>query len=244
MQMSWVRDEIILAADLLQSTGPQPSVRDPRVIELSNLLRMAKFHPVDRRDGNFRSPASIRRKMADITTSSPDYMGRPTKGNSLDPGVRADFEREPEAMHSMALLIRSLIAEGIEPIPSGDLDQFETAEGGLVTVVVRRRERDRGLRERKIRRARSEGRRLDCEVCGINFEEVYGPRGKGYIEVHHILPLHVSGSVATSLDDLALLCGNCHRMVHRAPWTTPDRLKADCARVAAHPSSSSGYRSR
>ncbi len=30
---------------------------------------------------------------------------------------------------------------------------------------------------------------LECEVCGFNFEEVYGQRGEGFIEGHHIKPL-------------------------------------------------------
>ncbi|MBP1242144.1 putative HNH restriction endonuclease [Frigoribacterium sp. PvP120] len=140
----------------------------------------------------------------------------------------------------MALLIRRLIIEGIEPLPSGDLNQFEVAEGGLVTVVVRKSERDRGLREKKSQRVRSDGKQLDCEVCGINFGEAYGLRGQGYIAVHHILPLHVSGSVITMSDDLVLLCSNCHQMVHQTPWITPDRLKADCAEVGENSSLSSG----
>ncbi|MEV4457357.1 HNH endonuclease [Microbispora sp. NPDC049633] len=60
----------------------------------------------------------------------------------------------------------------------------------------------------------------------FDFEHTYGPRGAGYIECHHIVPLHVSGPVTTKLDDLALVCSNCHRMIHRsAPWLTPSELR-------------------
>ncbi|MBD4677824.1 HNH endonuclease, partial [Xanthomonas citri pv. citri] len=52
-----------------------------------------------------------------------------------------------------------------------------------------------------------------------------GEHGAGYIEVHHRVPLHVSGTVMTSLEDLALLCSNCHRMIHRRrPWLTVEQL--------------------
>ncbi|WP_245687108.1 HNH endonuclease [Streptacidiphilus griseoplanus] len=71
------------------------------------------------------------------------------------------------------------------------------------------------------------GLSLACEVCNFNFEQAYGERGVGYIECHHIVPLHVAGEGATKLADLALICSNCHRMIHRrAPWPTPLELRA------------------
>ena len=37
----------------------------------------------------------------------------------------------------------------------------------------------------------------------------------------------VLGEVKTRLDDLILICANCHRMIHRHnPWLTPDHLRA------------------
>ena len=48
------------------------------------------------------------------------------------------------------------------------------------------------------------------------------------IECHHIKPLHTLAEAQTTrLEDLALLCSNCHRMVHaRRPWLTVDDLKS------------------
>lgn len=40
--------------------------------------------------------------------------------------------------------------------------------------------------------------------------------GKGYIECHHLIPLSNFQVIKeTKLDDLALLCSNCHRMIHK-----------------------------
>ncbi|WP_233533532.1 HNH endonuclease [Kitasatospora sp. SolWspMP-SS2h] len=55
---------------------------------------------------------------------------------------------------------------------------------------------------------------------------MYGERGAGYVECHHVVPLHVAGEGTTKLADLALICANCHRMIHRkAPWPTPAELR-------------------
>ncbi|OCJ59490.1 hypothetical protein A6U94_21890 [Agrobacterium tumefaciens] len=56
----------------------------------------------------------------------------------------------------------------------------------------------------------------DCQVCGFNFGEIYGKHGQGFIEAHHVEPLsNRNESRATSIEDFAMLCANCHRMIHR-----------------------------
>ncbi len=53
-----------------------------------------------------------------------------------------------------------------------------------------------------------------CECCRFSFCKTYG---KKYIECHHIKPLAKFGKNGEiiELKDLAALCANCHRMIHR-----------------------------
>jgi 5-methylcytosine-specific restriction enzyme A len=45
---------------------------------------------------------------------------------------------------------------------------------------------------------------------------VYGELGRGHAECHHTLPLSEAAFVRkTRLRDLAIVCANCHRMLHR-----------------------------
>jgi len=58
-----------------------------------------------------------------------------------------------------------------------------------------------------------------CEVCSLNFEDSYGDIGKDYIEAHHLRPLSSLKGLRVAMDplaDFAVLCANCHRMVHRS----------------------------
>ena len=87
---------------------------------------------------------------------------------------------------------------------------FETKEGRLLFRNHRVRERDSSISQRKKQIAFSEGR-YECEVCNFSFIETYG---ETYIECHHIVPIH-QGERITKLEDLALVCSNCHRMLHR-----------------------------
>jgi hypothetical protein len=55
-------------------------------------------------------------------------------------------------------------------------------------------------------------------------ELTFGSRGRAVIECHHTKPLHTL--VATRLDDLALVCANCHRLIHGGqPWLTLENLR-------------------
>lgn len=54
-----------------------------------------------------------------------------------------------------------------------------------------------------------------CEVCTFNFEKKYPSHGNGFIECHHKQPVATGGMRTTTLNDLELVCSNCHRMLHR-----------------------------
>lgn len=62
-----------------------------------------------------------------------------------------------------------------------------------------------------------------CQACTMTFAQTYGVIGEDFIEAHHLVPLsqiHLGEERAYTVDDFAVLCSNCHRMIHR--W--PDRL--------------------
>jgi 5-methylcytosine-specific restriction enzyme A len=108
--------------------------------------------------------------------------------------------------------------------PAADED-FAAHEGRLLMRRHAARERDPRLRRQKITEAIGRGQPLSCEVCGFDFGRTYEERGRGYIECHHVVPLHTLGPRVNRVQDLALVCANCHRMVHRAPWLTPNELR-------------------
>lgn len=56
------------------------------------------------------------------------------------------------------------------------------------TITVNKYERSSIARQKCI-----EEHSLNSAVCDMNFEEVYGEVGKGFIHVHHIVPLHEMG---------------------------------------------------
>ncbi|GAA0236216.1 hypothetical protein GCM10009527_035890 [Actinomadura nitritigenes] len=227
---NWVWDEIVLVCDVVADNNWKDSnPPDPRVLELSELLQRLPFHSPAVRGRAFRSPSSVGHKMADIATSHRNYKGKPKKGGRLAGEVLQAFLDDPERMKSAAKLIRTGIESGtlLNLSPVEDFDDYEVSvpEGRLLLRRHLVRERNRKLRSQKVAQARKTHGEVACEVCGFDFERTYGPDGADYIECHHVVPLHASGETRTKLADLALLCANCHRMIHhRTPWRTPAEL--------------------
>jgi 5-methylcytosine-specific restriction protein A len=223
---SWTEDEVLVVADAVDSadwTGVRAT--SEVAMKLSALLRAARIHPLEGRPEDFRSSSSVQRKAEDIRTMHPDYTGVPTRGGSLTAAVVERWLRDPAAARRDAEVARELMEIG-EALELTSDQKSAASEGRLVAAWVRRRERDPAIRRRKLEQIAKIGRPRDCEVCGFNFDRVYGAdHADGYVEVHHVVPLHVSGLTTTRLDDLVLLCANCHRMLHRGGTYTPEDLR-------------------
>jgi len=70
-----------------------------------------------------------------------------------------------------------------------------------------------------------------CQVCHTDFGARYGDIGKGYIEAHHLRPLASLQGQRVAMHptkDFAVLCANCHRMIHRSGYVDDiERFKAE-----------------
>ncbi|MEV4329586.1 HNH endonuclease [Streptomyces sp. NPDC049597] len=244
-QTPWVRDELLLALALVVDNGwRELRQQDSRVVELSGLLRSLPLHEDAVADPRFRSPNSVSRKTTDIVTAHPDHLGETTKGGRPTQKIVADYLERPDAILAAARALRHVMDSGelhrIPPQPdeTDESGELSSLEGRLLVRLALYRERDRGLRELKLRQIRRLKQPIACEVCSFDFGTTYGPLGVGYVEVHHVTPLHAIGPRETRLDDLALLCANCHRMCHRShagkTWRTPADLREAMHGVSIH----------
>ena len=90
-------------------------------------------------------------------------------------------------------------------------EEINFIEGSCVEVKVNRYERDLTARAECIKIHQA-----ICKVCDFNFYEKYGDIGKGFIHVHHIIPISQIGSSykINPKNDLIPVCPNCHAMLH------------------------------
>jgi predicted HNH restriction endonuclease len=116
---------------------------------------------------------------------------------------RVHFETAPPQQKTLVFDENALITEGARSQAARSLYQ-----------------RSRTLRDRAIQVRQAQGQ-LRCEACGFDFEEAYGEIGRGFIEIHHKIPIFclegesVERTVEEAMENVASLCANCHRMIHR-----------------------------
>lgn len=137
------------------------------------------------------------------------------------------YADSPDSEAIVSRVLRLVESNGVgDPLPDVDKDAFGF-EGNPRLVAHIRRERTASIVQKKKKEVLGKTGALRCEACCFDFAKTYGEYGKEFCEVHHLVPLHKSDGVTkTELNDLAIVCSNCHRIIHRTnPMPTIQELK-------------------
>jgi len=229
----WKRDELILALDLYMSIRYTPLASDSDVIRLSKLLRRLPIHPVEVRTDKFRNPNSAVLKCANFQYIDPEVKGGLPAGSKLGEEIWTEFFGRREELHLEAERIKNIanasqeLIDQLENIEAPPASEDQASEGVVQTKLHMYRERNASLVNKKKKQALEKYGVLHCEVCNFVYSKKYGKHGSGYIECHHTKPVSelISGE-KTHIRDLALVCADCHRMIHRKrPWLSLSELK-------------------
>lgn len=131
------------------------------------------------------------------------------KRNGLNGAPQGAFKVGAELKAYMDKYLIDTYSDGFFP---ESFEDYSCAEGVKVRVNVNRYERSSIARCRCI-----ELNGCKCCICGIDFEKVYGEVGKGFIHVHHIIPISEINEnyIVNYKKDLIPVCPNCHAMLHR-----------------------------
>lgn len=175
----------------------------------------------------------MRQRVADFADRLPERsisfglkVGRLARGYAAGHALGKTYDLKNLPPEEVLLSdLRHALGAYRELIFRGGLDfsgDHKTASGGPpASIDEERRYRMHRRIERNSRAAKlaKSHHGYTCQVCDFNFFRFYGDIGKDFIEVHHLTPISsleagtkVQYDVAT---DFAVLCSNCHRMIHR-----------------------------
>lgn len=225
----WSRDELILALDLYFKIPPsQYDDETPEVIALSHRLSAIPAQEGEARNPNYRSPAGIAMKLANLLHLDPDRPGGLKAVSKLDREIWLEFSGDRPRLEATAAAISQTLEAGPPSDQAPISDDEEASEGRTLTRLHKSKERNRALVKKKKAKVLKETGKLACEACSFDFAETYGTHGEGFIECHHTKPLYtLDAGSKTKINELALLCANCHRMVHaKRPWLSINTLKS------------------
>jgi 5-methylcytosine-specific restriction protein A len=240
----WTRDELIVALNVYLKHRPNPPGKDSsEIADFSRTLRRLgeKLFPPKERSSTFRNENGVYMKLMNFRRLDPEYTSEGKKG--LARGAKAEeevwkeFASNPVRCQQVSdAIVESLDDPAVQAAwveRDFDEDLQEAEEGRLLTRQHLTRERNRKLVEAKRKQIMKKYGKLICEVCDFDFSVRYGDRGQGFIECHHTKPVvTLSAGYKTHIDDLALVCANCHRIIHRRkPWLTIAEMKAQIKRL-------------
>ena len=209
----WSREETILALDLyFDSGGVLPSSSDPRVRELSALLQRLAPYPPESRKETFRNPAGVVFKLQNLRqVATGEGLGNVS---ATDRAVWAALGSQMTKTKKIALSIRNATAM-LAPLKGPAIEEDEEFfEGRLLTTLHRRIERNPNVRKKLLAARRKRGH-LECDMCSTESPCQGSYAEDAIFEAHHLLSMATVGERQTRIKDLALLCANCHRVLHR-----------------------------
>lgn len=228
----WTRDELILALDLFFRVNPlHTSEKHPEIIALSDLLNKLPIHAKSETEENFRNPSGVYMKLCNFLRFDPTYPGSGLKaGSKLDQDIWDEFADDRRNLAIIAQAIKSNAALLLAPQTVEEeqvQEDEEFAEGRVLARMHTIRERNKTLTRKKKQDTLDKSGNLACEACGFDFAEKYGKIGQGFAECHHNKPVsELTQEDKTKLSDLAILCANCHMMIHSArPWLSVAELR-------------------
>jgi 5-methylcytosine-specific restriction protein A len=217
----WHRDEIILALYLyFQENRGSIDKKNPKIIELSKMLRKLPIVKDRPDEEKFRNANGVTLKLSNLKAIE---TGKGMKNvSNLDKEIFHEFNRKRALLNSIAeeIIEISNDSKKREEILSVEEDEQtwydSVVEGSILYKLHKLRERSLKIVARKKKQALDTFGKLACEVCEFDFFMRYGELGADFIECHHRRPLSsLKAASITSLEDLALVCANCHRMLHR-----------------------------
>jgi len=236
----WTRDELIITLDFYmkhRASGiPNKGSSEIKMLS-SELNRLALLHelPIGEK---FRNENGVYLKLMNFHAIDPDWPGTGMANVSQgDRAVFADFAYQSDILDAAAKSIFQHIYHAETNAENQQVLAAEETQAGLIVPSIEgrilssthlRRERDPRLVERLKDEYFDANGFIDCTVCAFDFERRYGTHGHKYMEAHHLKPISQLSPEGeeTTADDLALICANCHRMVHRkSPWLTIEQLR-------------------
>jgi predicted HNH restriction endonuclease len=173
-----------------------------------------KDHKIKTKNFPVHSLGESKAKSLALEAATLNHNKKPKISKVIDPYLNHKYDPISRADVEILATISSTPKSSNRSIANNNPFAYE---GERKMELHRSIERDRKLRSKKIASFLEENNnKIFCELCSFNFIENYPFLSKNIIEVHHIIPLaSLSEKTKINLNDLMLLCSNCHFAVHQ-----------------------------
>ena len=231
-RIKWSRDEYILTLNLYYKFRKGgPSKNHPEVIKCSNLLR--SMNPsASIEDDKYRNSNGVYLRLMNYRSCDPFWLEQGKAGmNSGSKGkckeIWEEFEDHPEEVQELANQIQ-LENFSNDIIVNGHSENNNGVKEGKKLLRIHYSRERKSQRKKKLKQFLKDHGKIFCEACDSEYKNYKTiAQVERVFEVHHKVALSNSlNTVETKLDDLVVLCANCHRAVHSVtPYLEVNELK-------------------
>ena len=170
------------------------------------LRRQAWYITVDGKDTDkvhdLTSDALPRTRLIDESILPVNLIDSQASGVELPPECVENLERQ-WAKHLKKPIWTACLTD----------NSISALEGGLIEARIYRHKRNA-----RLKRAALNASGGVCSVCDVDFSKVLGGKGARVLHAHHKLQLsQFSVPTITTEQDLAVVCANCHALIHINP---------------------------
>ena len=124
------------------------------------------------------------------------------------------------------IIQRGGTSELIENIDPEEVEIIKDLSGSEKKALKKHREHEKYYIKTDPKFIKSLKKKFDytCQACNLKFEKIYGKYNDklDYVEAHHIVPkseilkkIDLNEELGRDEKDFAILCANCHRMIHK-----------------------------
>jgi len=135
------------------------------------------------------------------------------------------------------IIQRGGTSELIESIDPEEIDIIKNLSGLEKKALTKHREHEKYYIKTDPKFIKNLKKKFNytCQACNLKFEKIYGKYNDklDYVEAHHIVPkseilkkMDLNEQLGRKESDFAVLCANCHRMIHRYGCPSLDEFKA------------------
>ena len=207
---SFTRDEVILALDVLYSSGDQRLTAESRAItDLSELLNRLPIHAQSSRREIFRNPSGVLNQIISFRRSYEKGVKDKNVG-AIFYEIADEYENRHNELHLISLAIQRNLDLYDNLSFGSDWETNGFPEGALLGHlhrIIEARDYNKVARDER------------CRICGIETNEVYNCN-RNILTIHLLVPItDLDAHKRYGASDYITVCPNCHEALHAyRPW--------------------------
>jgi len=223
----WHRDEVILALDLYFNLKPnQISAKNPKIIQLSQILNSLQIHSKGSVSEKFRNPNGVALKITNFLFLDPKHPGKGMSAYSkLDKIIFDEFQFKRDSLHKIAksiiysIPLNSIDDQDYTNSANKETKSKETDNLGQKHELISHIFSD-NIYKRFVKYCKRRGYKYLFDLKEFNFNRLYNIPGLGVKKINDIMAIYEKNKIKPEKKNIHRIISSqpvCHDIIDYLP---------------------------